>query len=194
VIQRTILTAFGEPLLPSPPEGEGQGEGGTGNTRYGYAGAWGYEEPEDSFDPLTDLGWLHVGERYYDPAVGRFMQRDPIGIEGGLNVYSYVGSNPAFWIDPTGRSLWEWVVTPIDKAGSYNRNTTIAEKVKKACIDALGTCSSASEAFKNYCQKNAKKLGLPEFADAAEALIEAGHIVEAGAVFGEQIIPVVLVP
>jgi RHS repeat-associated protein len=102
VIQRTVLTAFGEPLLPSPPEGEGQGEGGTGNTRYGYAGAWGYESAEQSFDPLTDLGWLHVGERYYDPAVGRFMQRDPIGIRGGLNTYEYVRNNPLIYVDPMG--------------------------------------------------------------------------------------------
>jgi RHS repeat-associated protein len=103
VIQRTILTAFGEPLLPSPPEGEGQGEGGTGNTRYGYAGAWGYEEPEGSFDPLTELGWLHVGERYYDPAIGRFMQRDPKGISSGsLNLYAYVLNEPTIAIDPDG--------------------------------------------------------------------------------------------
>jgi RHS repeat-associated protein len=102
VIQRTILTAFGEPLLPSPPEGEGQGEGGAGNTRYGYAGAWGYESAEQSFDPLADLGWLHVGERYYDPAVGRFMQRDPIGIRGGLNTYAYTRNAPTVRVDPSG--------------------------------------------------------------------------------------------
>jgi len=112
VIQRTILTAFGEPLLPSPPEGEGQGEGGSGNTRYGYAGAWGYETPEDSFDPLTDLGWLHVGERYYDPTVGRFMQRDPIGIRAGVNVYAYVRNKPTARIDPSGLTTavpeWDW--------------------------------------------------------------------------------------
>jgi len=105
VIQRTILTAFGEPLLPSPPEGEGQGEGGTGNTRYGYAGAWGYEEPEGSFDPLTELGWLHVGERYYDPAIGRFMQRDPIGIRGGLNCYVYASNRPTNTVDPSGLTV-----------------------------------------------------------------------------------------
>jgi RHS repeat-associated protein len=114
VIQRTILTAFGEPLLPSPPEGEGQGEGGAGNTRYGYAGAWGYESAEQSFDPLTDLGWLHVGERYYDPAIGRFMQRDPIGIRGGLNVYEYVRSRPVRSIDPDGLDAYSDIDDVID--------------------------------------------------------------------------------
>ena len=102
VIHRTILTAFGEPISTA---GIGNNPGGTGVspvTRYGYAGAFGYEAPEASFDPLADIGWLHVGERYYDPAVGRFMQRDPIGIRGGTNLYVYVANEPIATVDPSG--------------------------------------------------------------------------------------------
>ena len=95
VIHRSVLTAFGEPVSTT----------GAGNTRYGYAGDWGYESPSQSFDPLTALGWLHVGERYYDPAVGRFMQRDPIGIGGGINVYLYVDGVPTVFVDPLGLSI-----------------------------------------------------------------------------------------
>jgi len=97
VVHRSVLTAFGERISSV----------GTGNTRYGYAGEWGYETPDQSFDPLTELGWLHVGARYYDPAIGRFMQRDPIGIRGGFNVYVYVDSTPTVDVDPSGlSSLW----------------------------------------------------------------------------------------
>nr|WP_274603708.1 RHS repeat-associated core domain-containing protein [Pseudomonas lutea] len=39
--------------------------------------------------------------RYYDPGVGRFISKDPIGYSGGLNLYHYV-PNPAGWIDPLG--------------------------------------------------------------------------------------------
>nr|WP_237150821.1 MULTISPECIES: RHS repeat-associated core domain-containing protein [unclassified Pseudomonas] len=39
--------------------------------------------------------------RYYDPEVGRFVKQDPIGLNGGDNLYQY-GSNPLGWIDPLG--------------------------------------------------------------------------------------------
>ncbi|HEM6743433.1 TPA: RHS repeat-associated core domain-containing protein [Citrobacter farmeri] len=41
--------------------------------------------------------------RYYDPDSGRFTQPDPIGLAGGINLYSYA-PNPIKWIDPLGLS------------------------------------------------------------------------------------------
>jgi len=99
IAQRSVYTAFGELAY----------QAGVGQTRYSYAGAWGYEAASGVsgyVDPLAELGWLHVGERYYDPASGRFMQRDPIGIEGGSNGYAYVENSPVDLIDPEGRSTW----------------------------------------------------------------------------------------
>nr|WP_278644103.1 RHS repeat-associated core domain-containing protein [Burkholderia lata] len=39
--------------------------------------------------------------RYYDPGSWWFVSKDPIGLEGGLNVFQYV-PNPIEWIDPLG--------------------------------------------------------------------------------------------
>jgi uncharacterized protein RhaS with RHS repeats len=45
--------------------------------------------------------------RAYDPSVGRWVSRDPMGEDGGINLYAYVGSNPLSRIDPTGLD-WIW--------------------------------------------------------------------------------------
>ena len=44
------------------------------------------------------------GHRYYDPATGRWLNRDPIGYAGGINLYGYVGGDPVSRADPWGLS------------------------------------------------------------------------------------------
>lgn len=43
--------------------------------------------------------------RHYDPTVGRWTTKDPIGFAGGdTNLYAYVNGDPMSYIDPTGLS------------------------------------------------------------------------------------------
>jgi len=50
-----------------------------------------------------ETGLHYNRHRYYDPRVGRFISRDPIGYSGGINFYHYA-PNPVLWVDPSGLS------------------------------------------------------------------------------------------
>ena len=55
------------------------------------------------------LGIYHAGARLYDPAVGRFMQQDPMtGKYPGWSPYNYVLGNPVVFVDPDGREVWAY--------------------------------------------------------------------------------------
>jgi RHS repeat-associated protein len=75
-------------------------------TRYGSDGFYGYESGMfrlwGANINLPPIQLLHVGERWYQPGIGRFVQRDPIGLVGGLNVYAYCANKPLARNDPAG--------------------------------------------------------------------------------------------
>jgi RHS repeat-associated protein len=68
---------------------------GTLSEPFGYKAQFGY---------YTDLetGIELLTHRYYDQNAGRFLTRDPIGHDGGINLYGYVTNNPTGLVDPLG--------------------------------------------------------------------------------------------
>jgi RHS repeat-associated protein len=68
------------------------GNGASTLSRYGYTGR--------EWD--ADANLYYYRNRWYDPQEGRFISEDPIGLEGGINSYAYVGNSPMNLIDPSG--------------------------------------------------------------------------------------------
>ena len=58
--------------------------------------------PGQYYDVETELHYNYF--RDYDPETGRYIQSDPIGLNGGINTYIYGKMNPLKHIDPTGQS------------------------------------------------------------------------------------------
>ncbi|MFO0973768.1 MAG: RHS repeat-associated core domain-containing protein [Phycisphaerae bacterium] len=121
-MSRRYFTAFGERVAEL---GEaGQPPAAWAASTFGYCGAFGYEgsaewptesdfggssgggsggSPSNDNFWESDLGVLHVGARWYWPETGRFLQRDPIGIRGRPNAFTYAGSRPLVGADPSGQ-------------------------------------------------------------------------------------------
>ena len=76
------------------PYGNRTRTNGTVTPGYEYAGLF--------YHPKSGL--MLSATRAYDTGTGRWLNRDPIGEAGGINLYGYVGGNPVMWIDPDGRS------------------------------------------------------------------------------------------
>lgn len=78
----TVINSYDEYGVPS-----------SGNAgRFGYAGqTW-----------LSSLGIWYYKARMYAPRLGRFMQADPIGYDGGMNIYNYVSGDPINSSDSLG--------------------------------------------------------------------------------------------
>lgn len=66
----------------------------------------------------ASLGLYDMRKRDYDPALGRFLSRDPLGLLAGSNLFAYCRNNPINFLDPMGLSRRSSVDTLLDLAES----------------------------------------------------------------------------
>ena len=116
IASRTEYDGFGmENDLTSPSDKRGD---------FRFAGKHGY---------ITDVqtGMQLLGARYYLPALGRFLTQDPIGHQGGLNLYAYCNNNPLAKVDPDGFQGIYVPIAPNEARANMRNNVRTAERMKK---------------------------------------------------------------
>ncbi len=121
------------------------------------------------FDDETGLGYW--GERYYDPVTGRWTSWDPIGEEGGLNLYVYVGNLPVTDVDPLGLQSSQPAcncTTDVENIGTWSANMLDAPFQTKGLlgwIDSVNSKFSATYWVTDDCWRCCcKSLGLVQVA------------------------------
>ena len=93
ILSTSAYDAWGNPLVANP------------NDPFEYEAQWGYYTDNET-------GLLLLTHRYYDPTQGRFLTRDPIGYEGGVNLYGYVGNEVVGYADLYGYAKWITIGRP----------------------------------------------------------------------------------
>ena len=116
-------------------------------------------------DAETDL--VYYGYRYYNPAIGRWLSRDPIEEDGGLNLYGMVDNDPISYFDDLGtakrRESWSsyWARWQAAHPGLTPSQYTWAEQhLAAGCIGVtcvnLGEANSGMPDLSNCFRKKAQ--------------------------------------
>lgn len=96
---RTILNQKGQVVWKWSRDAFGNG---APNQKPGSAASFLYNLRLPGQYADAETGLYHNNARDYDPQLGRYIQPDPIGLNGGINPYVYVGNDPVHNIDPWG--------------------------------------------------------------------------------------------
>ena len=90
---------------------------------------------------------LHFNDhRYYDPARGRYLTPDPLGVRGGLNSYAYAAGNPLKYVDPSGLILFAFDGT----GNNSNPDSKSIDSTNIAMLYNFYDASVAGQGSKTY--------------------------------------------
>lgn len=162
VVRRVDYRAYGEEVLDGPQEGPGY----TGHYRD------------------TGTGLVYMQQRYYDPAIGRFLSVDPVGVvlESGANFnrYKYGENNPYGYVDPDGMRetcVGSRLGCPNGPGGNSTRlsNESVSDFQPAGVIGRASTNASVESGCTDPECNEYRNMQRQMLRDAVEALGDAGE-------------------
>ncbi len=116
------------------------------------------------FDSESELFYNYF--RYYDPKTGRYLRSDPIGLEGGLNTFGYVGGSPLSYVDFLGLYTLNEAQSSLSKnpnispAGRRNRRTGIRKYSDTQIFDEWLRLERKDKSWINELPKCPKRINM----------------------------------
>jgi len=102
----------------------------------------------------TETGLVYFNYRYYSPELGRWLSRDPIAEQGGLNLYAMVGNNSVNWWDYLGLTSWSDKTKGSDKTYRELYREYVDDFFKNWCHSGVGDCADlAIRILTGFAQK-----------------------------------------
>jgi RHS repeat-associated protein len=130
----------------------------------------------------NESDFVYYGYRYYNPDLGRWLSRDPIGEAGGVNLYGFVGNASTGRVDKWGLStrmtLWGAVFDDSDPNPSYlasRQQTASMWQVSDAFVKESQRTPDEETVYQNSIEYK-----IPEFFDASKQLLVAGALYGTG--------------
>ncbi len=99
--------------------------------------------PGQYYDTETGLHYNYY--RDYNPALGRYVQSDPIGLDGGINAYAYALSAPTMYTDEDGLSALK-IIALCAKGYRVIKNVGLTEAIQAVRRGENVLANSHSEA------------------------------------------------
>ena len=104
--------------------------------------------------------------------IGRWLQRDPIGYTGGINLYEYVGGRAVVEMDPNGTlPWWTWFVTPILAWEHLKEKIQFCDQLRNWCERMVAQGNASCDTI-NFCQREFAKCGFNEAVNTGKAIIK----------------------
>ena len=146
-----------------------------------YVGQWGVTDEGNGLDFMR--------ARFYDAGDGRFVSTDPIGTNGGVNLYAYSLNSPLNYVDPSGLDCTAdtnegWVNNLLDLK-KFGTVFSIAKNPIGATANGIDQVVSHTIGGESYNQSLAHNYFVP---------IVAGGAAVAGAVVLAGSLPVTAIP